>query len=78
MAARGRRVLLVELDSGPARVDYIAGVYGKTVYDVEDVLNGPLRSRQGRGGKPCVPQPVCDLGPVLRRTYPAGQRCACL
>ena len=40
LAARGRRVLLVELDSGLRSVDYIAGVYGKTVYDVEDVLNG--------------------------------------
>ena len=34
LAARGRRVLLVELDSGLRSVDYIAGVYGKTVYDV--------------------------------------------
>lgn len=40
LAARGRRVLLVELDSALRSVDYIAGVYGKTVYDVEDVLCG--------------------------------------
>lgn len=40
LAARGRRVLLVELDSGLRSVDYIAGVYGRTVYDVEDVLRG--------------------------------------
>ena len=40
LAARGRRVLLVELDSGLRSVDYIAGVYGKTVYDVEDVFSG--------------------------------------
>ena len=40
LGARGRRVLLVELDSALRSVDYIAGVYGKTVYDVEDVLCG--------------------------------------
>lgn len=38
LAARGNRVLLVELDSGLRSVDYISGVYGKTVYDIEDVL----------------------------------------
>ena len=37
LGARGRRVLLVELDSALRSVDYIAGVYGKTVYDVEAV-----------------------------------------
>lgn len=41
LAARGRRVLLVELDSGPGAAWIISrAVYGKTVYDVEDVLNG--------------------------------------
>lgn len=40
LAARTHRVLLVELDSGLRSVDVIAGVCGKTVYDVEDVLCG--------------------------------------
>ena len=40
LAAAGQRVLLVELDSGLRSVDIIAGVYGKTVYDIEDVLCG--------------------------------------
>lgn len=40
LAARTMRVLLVELDSGLRSVDVIAGVCGKTVYDVEDVLCG--------------------------------------
>lgn len=40
LAARGGRVLLVELDSGLRSVDIIAGVYGKTVYDIEDILSG--------------------------------------
>lgn len=40
LAARTNRVLLVELDSGLRSVDVIAGVCGKTVYDVEDVLCG--------------------------------------
>ena len=40
LAAHGRKVLLIELDSGLRSVDIIAGVYGKTVYDIEDVLCG--------------------------------------
>lgn len=38
LAAHGKRVLLIELDSGLRSVDIIAGVCGKTVYDLEDVL----------------------------------------
>ena len=38
LGAWSRRVLLIELDSGLRSVDMIAGVYGKTVYDIEDVL----------------------------------------
>lgn len=40
LAAGGGRVLLVELDSGLRSVDIISGVYGKTVYDIADVLSG--------------------------------------
>lgn len=40
LAARGKRVLLIELDSGLRSVDVIAGVFGKTVYDIEDILSG--------------------------------------
>ena len=36
LGAWSRRVLLIELDSGLRSVDMIAGVYGKTVYDIED------------------------------------------
>ena len=40
LAAAGKRVLLIELDSGLRSVDIISGVYGKTVYDISDVLSG--------------------------------------
>ncbi len=40
LAAQGRQTLLVELDSGLRSVDIISGVYGRTVYDIEDVLSG--------------------------------------
>ena len=40
LARLGRKTLLVELDSGLRSVDIIAGVYGRTVYDIEDVLCG--------------------------------------
>ncbi|MFV0411701.1 MAG: AAA family ATPase [Oscillospiraceae bacterium] len=40
LAALGKKVLLIELDSGLRSVDIIAGVSGQTVYDIEDVLSG--------------------------------------
>lgn len=40
LAALGKSVLLVELDSGLRSVDVIAGVSGQTVFDIEDVLSG--------------------------------------
>ena len=40
LAAQGKKVLLIELDSGLRSVDIISGVYGKTVYDISDVLSG--------------------------------------
>ncbi len=40
LAAQGKLTLLVELDSALRSVDIISGVYGKTVYDIEDVLSG--------------------------------------
>ncbi len=40
LAAAGKKVLLIELDSGLRSVDIIAGVHGKTVYDISDVLSG--------------------------------------
>ena len=53
LGAWGRRVLLIELDSGLRSVDMIAGVYGKTVYDIEDVLCGRCD-----GSKAIVPSPL--------------------
>ncbi len=40
LAQLGSRALVVELDSGLRSVDVISGVYGSTVYDLEDVLTG--------------------------------------
>ena len=40
LARLGRKVLLVELDSGLRSVDIIAGVYGRTVYDIS-VISAP-------------------------------------
>ena len=34
LASLGKRVLLIELDSGLRSVDIIAGVSGRTVYDL--------------------------------------------
>lgn len=40
LAKRSHSVLLIELDSGLRSVDIISGVYGKTVYDIEDIFKG--------------------------------------
>lgn len=52
LAAQQRNTLLVELDSGLRSVDIISGVYGHTVYDLEDVLSGACE-----GGKAVVKSP---------------------
>ena len=36
----GKRVLVIELDNGLRSLDVYAGVYGMTVFDIFDVLNG--------------------------------------
>lgn len=46
LAARGVRVLVIELDSGLRSVDIISGVCGQTVYDIEDVLSGRCEGDQ--------------------------------
>lgn len=68
LAARGRRVLLVELDSGLRSVDYIAGVYGKTVYDVEDVFSGRCAA-----GKAIVESPLYPDLYVISAPYSGGR-----
>ena len=40
LALHGKKVLLVELDSGLRSVDVIAGISGETVYDISDILTG--------------------------------------
>ena len=62
LARLGRKVLLVELDSGLRSVDIIAGVYGRTVYDIEDVLCGR-----------CVPSPLYAGLSVISAPYEGGE-----
>ena len=40
LGAWSRRVLLIELDSGLRSVEKIARAYGKTVYDIKNVMCG--------------------------------------
>ena len=55
LAAAGCKVLLIELDSGLRSVDIISGVYGKTVYDIEDVLSGRCESDKAVIESPLYP-----------------------
>ena len=55
LAALGRRVLLVELDSGLRSVDLIAGACGKTVYDLEDIFCGRCEADKAVVESPAFP-----------------------
>ena len=68
LAERGRKVLLVELDSGLRSVDIISGVYGKTVYDIQDVLDGRCE-----GGKAVVESPLYPGLSVISAPYEGGE-----
>lgn len=68
LAALGKRVLLIELDSGLRSVDIIAGVYGKTVYDIEDVLCGRCEGR-----KAIVESPLYPGLSVISAPYDGGE-----
>ncbi len=68
LAARGKKVLLVELDSGLRSVDIIAGVYGRTVYDIEDVLTGRCE-----GDKAVVESPLYRGLHVISAPYEGGR-----
>ena len=68
LGAWSRRVLLIELDSGLRSVDMIAGVYGKTVYDIEDVLCGRCD-----GSKAIVPSPLYPGLSVISAPYEGGE-----
>ena len=56
-----------ELDSGLRSVDIIAGVYGRTVYDIEDVLCGRCE-----GAKAVVPSPLYPGLSVISAPYEGG------
>ena len=68
LAAQGKKVLLVELDSGLRSVDIISGVYGKTVYDIEDVLSGRCE-----GDKAVVQSPLYPGLSVISAPYEGGE-----
>lgn len=67
LAAHGRKTLLIELDSGLRSVDIIAGVCGKTVYDIEDVLCGRCE-----GAKAVVESPLYKGLSVISAPYEGG------
>lgn len=67
LAVLGRRTLLVELDSGLRSVDIISGVYGRTVYDIEDVLSGVCE-----GGKAVVKSPLYENLSVISAPVSGG------
>mgnify|MGYP000376926099 FL=1 len=61
LARLGRKTLLVELDSG------LRSVYGRTVYDIEDVLCGRCE-----GAKAVVPSPLYPGLSVISAPYEGG------
>lgn len=67
LAKQGKKVLLIELDSGLRSVDIIAGVYGRTVYDIEDVLCGRCE-----GDKAIVESPLYPGLSIISAPYEGG------
>ena len=67
LAAQGKKVLLLELDSGLRSVDIIAGVSGQTVYDIQDVLSGRCEP-----GKAVVPSPRYEGLCLISAPYSGG------
>ncbi len=68
LASLSKKVLLVELDSGLRSVDIISGVYGKTVYDIEDVLCGRCA-----GDKAVIESPIYAGLSVISAPYEGGE-----
>ena len=68
LAALHKKVLLIELDSGLRSVDIISGVYGKTVYDVGDVLCGRCD-----GSKAVVESPIYPGLHIISAPYEGGE-----
>lgn len=57
-ARRDKRVLLVEVNTGLRSLDIVCGVYGKTVYDIGDVLAGR-----------CMPEKAVVESTVYKNLY---------
>ncbi len=55
LAALGKKVLLVELDSGLRSVDIIAGVSAEAVFDIQDVFAGRCEPEKAMAQSPLYP-----------------------
>jgi septum site-determining protein MinD len=67
LAGLGKRVLLLELNSGLRDIDLISGTDGQTVYDIQDVLSG----RCGPG-KAVVPSAAYPGLSIMAAPYSGG------
>lgn len=67
LAGLGKKVLLIELDSGLRSVDIIAGVSGETIFDVEDVLSGRCEAE-----KAVVDSPLYKGLSIISAPYSGG------
>lgn len=68
MAELGKKVLLLELNSGLRSVDILSATAGQTVYDIEDVLSGRCEP-----GKAVVESPLYPGLSVMAAPYKAGK-----
>lgn len=51
-ALTGEKVLVVELDNAFRSIDIISGVYGKLIYDINDVLSGKIEPHKAIAESP--------------------------
>lgn len=71
LAARGRRVLLVDCDAGLRGLDRLSGTEDGLVYDVSDVVFG--RCSPAQAIYPCRTQDAPEDGAKAKKAEPGGQ-----
>lgn len=69
LTRKGKTVLVIELDNGLRSLDVFAGVYGMTVYDIVDVLNGRCLPEQAIAKAPAEHGELYVLSAPYRNDY---------
>ncbi len=70
----GKRVLVIELDTGFRSLDVMSGAYGSTVYDIFDVLSGRCTPEQAIVHAPAPRREIYILAAPYKNERVQGER----